>query len=80
MPERESFLLFLWMCSHYTQIFKVTAMGTPVVVSYANIFMSEYEQCLLHDYEQRYKHKSALWLRFIDIFLDIYITGYSLDW
>ena len=49
---------------------KEMAMGTPMAVSYANIFMSEFEQCLLQDYEQRYKHKPALWLRFIDdIFL-----------
>ena len=45
-------------------------MGTPMVVSYANIFMSEFEQRLLKDYDERYKHKPALWLRFIDdIFL-----------
>ena len=45
-------------------------MGTPMAVSYANIFMSEFEQHLLQDYEQRYKHKPALWLRFLDdIFL-----------
>ena len=49
---------------------KETAMGTPMAVSYANIFMSEFEQRLLQDYEQRQKHKPALWLRFIDdIFL-----------
>ena len=49
---------------------KGTAMGTPMAVSYANIFMSEFEQRLLHDYEQGYKRKPALWLRFIDdIFL-----------
>ena len=41
-------------------------MGTPMAVSYANIFMSEFEQRLLQDYEQRYKHKLTLWLRFID--------------
>ena len=45
---------------------KETAMGTPMAVSYANIFMSGFEQRLLQDYEQRYKHKPALWLRFID--------------
>ena len=31
---------------------KGTAMGTPMAVSYANIFMSEFEQRLLHGYEQ----------------------------
>ena len=31
--------------------------------------MSEFEQRLLQDYEQRYEHKPALWLRFIDVFL-----------
>ena len=45
---------------------KGMAMGTPMTVSYANIFMSEFKQCLLCDYEQRYKPKPALWLRFID--------------
>ena len=49
---------------------KETVMDTPMAVSYTNIFMSEFEQHLLQDYEQRYKHKPALWLRFIDdIFL-----------
>ena len=49
---------------------KGAAMSIPVTVSYANIFMSEFEQRLLQDYEQRYKHEPALWLRFIDnIFL-----------
>ena len=45
---------------------KGMAMGTPMAVSYANIFMSEFEQCLVQDYEQRYKHKPVLRLRFID--------------
>ena len=46
------------------------AMGTSMAVSYANIFMSVFKQHLLYDYEQRYKCKPALWLRFIDdIFL-----------
>ena len=49
---------------------KGTAMGTSMAVSYANIFMSEFKQRLLHDYEQGYNRKPALWLRFIDdIFL-----------
>ena len=49
---------------------KGKAMGTPMAVSYANIFMSEFQQGLLQDYEQRYKHKPVLWSRFIDgIFL-----------
>ena len=49
---------------------KGTAMGTPMAVSCANIFLSEFEQRLLHDYEQRYKRKPALWLKFIgDIIL-----------
>ena len=49
---------------------KATAIGTPMAVSYANIFMSEFEQHFSQNYEQRYKHKPALWLRFIDdIFL-----------
>ena len=39
---------------------KGTAMGTPMAVSYANIFLSEFEQRLLQDYEQRYRHKPTL--------------------
>ena len=31
---------------------KGTATGTPMAVSYANIFSSEFEQRLLHDYEK----------------------------
>ena len=52
---------------------KERAMGTPMAVSYTNIFMSEFEQHLLQDYEQRYKHKPALWLRFIDDILLVWI-------
>ena len=49
---------------------KETAMCTPMAVSYANIFMSEFKQHLLQDYTQKNKYKPALWLRFIDdIFL-----------
>ena len=44
---------------------KGMAMGTPMAVSFANIFMSGFEQCLLHEHEQRYKRKPAIWLRFI---------------
>ena len=51
---------------------KGTAMGTPMEINYVSIFMSEFEQHLLHDYEQRYKCKPALWLRFID---DIFLVG-----
>ena len=52
---------------------KGTAMGTPMAVSYANIFISEFEQCLLHGSEQRYKCKPALWLRFIDDIYSVWI-------
>ena len=52
---------------------KGTAMDTPMAVSYANIFMSEFEQGLLQDYEQRHKHKPALWLRFTDDIFFVWI-------
>ena len=40
------------------------------------IYLSEFEQGLLHDYQQRYKHKPALWLRFID---DIFLVWIGND-
>ena len=44
-------------------------LWVPMAVSYANIIISEFEQRLLQDYEQRCKHKPAIWLRFIVTFL-----------
>ena len=52
---------------------KGTAIDTPMSVSYRNIFMSEFKQCLLLDYEQRYKHKPALWLIFKDDIFSVWI-------
>ena len=43
-----------------------SAMSTPMAVSYPNIFMPEFKQHLSLDFEQRYKCKPALYLRFIE--------------
>ena len=55
----------------FFQQIKGTAMGTPMAVNYANLFMGRYEEDLLSTYEQRYGKRPALWLRFID---DIFVV------
>ena len=47
-----------------------TAMGTPLAVNFANLFMAKFEQQLLHEYERLHKERPAVWIRFID---DIFI-------
>ena len=49
----------------YHQI-KGCAMGTNMAVNYANIFMQKFETNMLRAYEQKYKKRPELWLRFID--------------
>ena len=50
----------------YFHQIKGTAVGTPMVVSYANIFMSVFESNMLLEYQNKYNCKSTCWLRFID--------------
>ena len=49
----------------YHQI-KGTAMGTPMAVNYANLFMSSFENDLLADYSSIHGTQPFLWLRYID--------------
>ena len=45
-------------------------MGTPMAPNYANLFMDNFEQNLLHDYSQKTGLSPLVWFRFIDdIFL-----------
>ena len=49
---------------------KGTAMGTPMAVNFANLFMSKFEQDLLAEHERKYNQSPHTWIRFInDIFL-----------
>ena len=47
-----------------------TAMGIPMAPNYANLFMDNFEQNLLHDYSQKIGLSPLVWFHFIDdIFL-----------
>ena len=41
-------------------------MGTPMAPNYANLFMDNFEQNLLHDYSQKTGLSPLVWFRFID--------------
>ena len=45
---------------------KGTAMGTPMAVNFANVFMGSFERRMLQDYERIYDRKPTVWLRYID--------------
>ena len=49
----------------YHQI-KGTAMGTPMAVNFANLFMSKFETDLLRDYQKEYHKGPVMWIRYID--------------
>ena len=49
----------------YHQI-KGTAMGTPMAVNFANLFLAEFEERLLDAYQKEYKISPHTWLRYID--------------
>ena len=45
---------------------KGTAMGTPMAVNYANIFLDIFETDMLEEYEKKTNLRPYLWLRYID--------------
>ena len=47
-----------------TMIFNGTAIGTPIAVSYVNIFLSVFESNMLLEYQNKYTCKRTSWLRF----------------
>ena len=49
----------------YQQI-KGTAMGTPMAVNYANLFLENFETEMLNEYERKTKLKPYIWMRYID--------------
>ena len=49
----------------YQQI-KGTAMGTPMAVNYANIFLDDFETKMLDEYEKKTKIRPLIWWRYID--------------
>ena len=53
--------------------FQWTAMGTPLAVSYANIFVSMFELNMLLEYQNKCKPTS--WLRFTD---DTFLFGHGM--
>ena len=49
----------------YKQI-KGTAMGTPMAVNYANIFLDNFENKMLDEYQRKKKVRPIVWWRYID--------------
>ena len=50
---------------------KGTAMGTPMAVNYASIFMGKFEKDMLNEYRKKFLKSPSIWLRYID---DIFFT------
>ena len=50
---------------YYHQI-KGTAMGTPMAINFANIFMSKFEKHMIRDFFELYGKRPIIWLRYID--------------
>ena len=50
---------------------KGTAIGTPMAVNLANLFMRKFETDLLNDYRNKYNKSPGIWLKYID---DIFFT------
>ena len=48
-----------------------TAMGTPMAVNFANLFMGKFERNMLADFEKLHKMRPTMWLRYID---DVFIV------
>ena len=55
----------------YKQI-KGTAMGTPMAVNYANLFLDKFENEMLDEYEKKKKMRPLVWWRYID---DVLLSG-----
>ena len=49
----------------YKQI-KGTAMGTPMAVNYANLFLEKFETDMLDEFEKKHQLRPLIWLRYID--------------
>ena len=52
--------------SRFFHQIKGTAMGTPMAVNFANLFMIKFESEMLRDFEAANGIRPALWLRYID--------------
>ena len=50
---------------------KGTAMGTPMAVNFANLFMGKFEQEMIAEFEHKHKMKPRMWIRYID---DIFVV------
>ena len=48
-----------------------TAVGTPMAVNFANLFMGKFENKTLDSYMKQFKNRPDMWLRFID---DIFVV------
>ena len=58
----------------YSQI-KSTCMGTPMAPNYANLFMAEFEENMLKEYENRTGQRPLIWWRYIDDIFCIWTGG-----
>ena len=58
----------------YSQI-KGTCMGTPMAPNYANIFMAEFEENMLDEYEKKTGQRPLIWWRYIDDIFCIWTGG-----
>jgi hypothetical protein len=61
---------------HFFHQIKGTAMGTPMAVNFANLFMSKFETDMLQSYEQQHGKRPTVWLRYID---DVFIVWHGSD-
>ena len=52
--------------SRFFHQIKGTAMGTPMAVNFANLFMTKFESEMLRDFEAANGIRPAFWLRYID--------------
>ena len=51
------------------------AMGTPMAVNYANIFLEKLELKMLDDYEKKTNLRPLIWIRYIDDIFFIWNNG-----